>query len=755
MALVSAGCARAESGRISHNVFTNGALAAGAVLINGDIEGKEIRTVSLGADAWGRPNFELRGLNIDISDLDLAQVHVRMVAEGDSNNKPSYADVGVLTSKGPGFTINQFPFRSYQKNHPDYMMQSADRSPSYAKRRAGADYGSITGLQIKTSGGFSMRLSTVQVLVDISKPDKYPDDPQPNPDWRGGNIASVFAIPVSERVFLNERDSPLREANPVWQDGRVRLSGASNETVAFQLILQAAAGPNGVNGVDVKFSGLANGSVRIDNSRLVNPADPYDYIGRSIQLYRSRYVLYDHHGQHGGSPRAANTLGKYIPEIQIPFEAKWGGAPFSIFPDQTQAVWADIYIPRATPAGKYRGQIEVLVAGQTIKEVPVELEVHAFELPDRFSTLGLMYSDIPGKHGAETAAQKLALEKTYRQFFRRHHGGMFRGVKGASDLSPEQWQLRAGDIYTPSQGYEGPGQGLPTRFIFLKMYGGGLKPFGGAGISGGEADWHRGLLEYKRSADKYAPESLLAYYVWDEPGHAFKGGIPAFTGWFNTQVAPRVTSFNARYNADIKLYSSISAEDAKAMPAMDIYRGVTREEALQMEREGDINCSWNGPQGLGHFASALRVVGWKAFYTRTSFWWMWHATAYDNAFDVYRDPYNFRSPYGEEGAGVGMFVYPGTDIYIEKRNPGLDGPVPGSRFMNWRQGFIDAQYLQLAAKKDAAATTAIAAMMVSGAILNSGLPGEQASVGYPIGEDHYASARRQLVDIILGQQIDP
>ncbi len=184
------------------------------------------------------------------------------------------------------------------------------------------------------------------------------------------------------------------------------------------------------------------------------------------------------------------------------------------------------------------------------------------------------------------------------------------------------------------------------------------------------------------------------------------------------------------------------------MPAMNIYRALTREEALQMEREGDINCSWNGPQGLGNFASALRVVGWKAFYNRASFWWMWHATAYDDGFDVYRDPYNFRSPYGEEGAGVGMFVYPGTDIYVEKRNPGLAGPVPGSRFMNWRQGFVDAQYLELAAQRNPSATLAIAAKLVSGAKLNSGLPGEQASIGYPIGEKHYANARRQLVDII-------
>jgi hypothetical protein len=98
-----------------------------------------------------------------------------------------------------------------------------------------------------------------------------------------------------------------------------------------------------------------------------------------------------------------------------------------------------------------------------------------------------------------------------------------------------------------------------------------------------------------------------------------------------------------------------------------------------------------------------------------------------------------------------MFVYPGTDVYIPKRNPGLKGPVPGTRFFNWRQGFIDAEYVALAAKKDKEAADAIVSRMVSGARLNSGLPGEQASIGYPIGEKHYAKARAELVKIILGE----
>jgi hypothetical protein len=110
-----ASIAVAQHGQTRHDIFVGGELTAGVELVNAELRGNEIRTAPLGEEAWGHPTFELRGLDIDLSGLDLAQVHVRLVAEGDSSNKPSYADVGVLTRRGPGFTITQFPFRSYKK----------------------------------------------------------------------------------------------------------------------------------------------------------------------------------------------------------------------------------------------------------------------------------------------------------------------------------------------------------------------------------------------------------------------------------------------------------------------------------------------------------------------------------------------------------------------------------------------------------------------------------------------------------------
>jgi hypothetical protein len=219
-------------------------------------------------------------------------------------------------------------------------------------------------------------------------------------------------------------------------------------------------------------------------------------------------------------------------------------------------------------------------------------------------------------------------------------------------------------------------------------------------------------------------------------------------------VGPYVESFNEKYDADVKIYATANTRTVRRAPSIDIYQG-RASEVDQMHEQGDLCAQYNGPQDLGLPASALRVVGWQAFRGRVDIWWMFRFEKYYPGFDVYRDPYNFFNQYGEVRAGVGEFVYPGTDAFIAKRNPGLDGPVPGIRFFNWRQGFIDCEYLALAAGKDSQAVDDIVSEALSRRpSLERGLPGERRSRGYPIGDEKYVAAREKLVKIILGEPED-
>ncbi|MBT6628453.1 MAG: T9SS type A sorting domain-containing protein, partial [Gemmatimonadetes bacterium] len=73
------------------------------------------------------------------------------------------------------------------------------------------------------------------------------------------------------------------------------------------------------------------------------------------------------------------------------------------------------------------------------------------------------------------------------------------------------------------------------------------------------------------------------------------------------------------------------------------------------------------------------------------------------------------------------------------------------RLFNWRQGFIDHEYLMLARERDPAAADRIANSVVSGSNLSSGLPGEERSAGYPINDVVYHQARAELVKIIAAK----
>ncbi|GEM_PF-3799610 len=86
-----------------------------------------------------------------------------------------------------------------------------------------------------------------------------------------------------------------------------------------------------------------------------------------------------------------------------------------------------------------------------------------------------------------------------------------------------------------------------------------------------------------------------------------------------------------------------------------------------------------------------------------------------------------------------------------QRNPALPGPVPGIRFFNYRQGFIDYEYLKLAAEKDPQTVDKIVTEIVSGSSVNIGLPGVMKKVRYPVGNKPYFKARKKLLKIILGK----
>jgi len=222
----------------------------------------------------------------------------------------------------------------------------------------------------------------------------------------------VWAVP--ELLKIDPRTGALLEGtveadhrtrDSVWDGGTVRLSGARNEFVAFQLAVES---DQPVRGVEVRVS-----QPIFAGSKL--PA-VFEKSG-AMQLYREWFVREDEDKR----PQA------WYPDALIPL------APFDIpaednrVPGQTvQPLFVDIFIPHTAKPGLHRGEITVQAAGVE-RTVKVEIDVLPFRLPDRPSFLVDLncYSGVDSGYELKRGTPEYrALEHAYHRMAHIHRANL-------------------------------------------------------------------------------------------------------------------------------------------------------------------------------------------------------------------------------------------------------------------------------------------------------------------------------------------
>src|SRR5262249_22473661 len=118
---------------------------------------------------------------------------------------------------------------------------------------------------------------------------------------------------------------------------------------------------------------------------------------RPIQLFSVNY-MYVEKPSHAdwvfkpGSPAAPADATGWKPVQLVPENAKpgRGGFPVRVNALQNQAIWIEIYLNRNLSAGIYNGNVEITADGKK-QDVPVELELFDFTLPDENSMHAMVY----------------------------------------------------------------------------------------------------------------------------------------------------------------------------------------------------------------------------------------------------------------------------------------------------------------------------------------------------------------------------
>jgi hypothetical protein len=130
-----------------------------------------------------------------------------------------------------------------------------------------------------------------------------------------------------------------------------------------------------------------------------------------------------------------------------------GGLPLKLEPLRNQAIWIEIYTGRRLPAGIYDGSVLVNADG-AIRNVPIELKLFDFALPDENSMHAMVYysGDQPELyHGRNLDAQ-------YHRFAHRQRIELVQAYNAESAKASMGRFL--GTDFARANGYEGPGEGI-------------------------------------------------------------------------------------------------------------------------------------------------------------------------------------------------------------------------------------------------------------------------------------------------------
>jgi hypothetical protein len=313
------------------------------------------------------------------------------------------------------------------------------------------------------------------------------------------SISRVYAVDETHKIVRTDTSMHwMVDSNLVWSRDSIRIFGAKNEIVGFQLMIQATSTAK-ARQVNVSLESLRNGPHIIRN----RSHDPTQYVGRSIEFFKEHYARVDSQGSGSGTlmwyfyPGHDSTDGhsnyagpsgyyrpsgpgdvRYIPDALIPFESPTDGAPFDIDRGKLQGVWIDISIPRSAAPGVYSGMVKV-TEGKTLRRaIPLQLTVYGFELSDVTHFPAWAYAD---RHGIvenflvpDSWAKGSSLDSIMAAYYRMGHRHR---LEVDETMSPADLynEARLGGFFSgwrfsASEGYEGPGLNIGMPMYAIGIY---------------------------------------------------------------------------------------------------------------------------------------------------------------------------------------------------------------------------------------------------------------------------------------------
>ncbi len=564
-------------------------------------------------------------------------------------------------------------------------------------------------------------------------------------------VARLWAVHDGEKVALDDLDHPSKARNTVWDGKRVRLFGARNEVVAFQVIVEADTKGIGALSITLPELRQRGGESRI---RYAPPAaDPTVYAGRPIQIFSVRSMRVTEESRASwvwepGSAAAPRRTTGWQPVQLVPENARAGrgGLPVEVEPSRNQALWIEIYTGRERPAGTYEGTIRVKADASALT-LPVELRVFDFALPDANSLPAMVYfePDQPELY------QGRNLDPAYHRLAHRHRIELVNAYDEASVLA--HLGRFDGSDFIEEAGYEGPGQGTGNIIAPVSFYGVGPE------FEQRDSAWKRSdaWMQFVR---KTLPRSLTFLYLPDEP---YPPQYPEVL-----RIAENVKS-NPGPGGALPTFLTKSIVPELQGP-IDIWcvppQGLDLKAAAAERARGRRVWTYNGgrPQGPSPLidapATEARAIPWASFKHGLDLYFFWHGVHWqhnrqkqgERRQNVWANPITFdnrgqpNKPVEDQGFinGDGVLMYPGEEVLHPEEDRGIAGPISTVQLANLRRGLQDHLYLTLAREKGREALVQETLRAVVPRVFSDA--GD--TVGFAETGDAYEAARLQLAEAL-------
>lgn len=191
--------------------------------------------------------------------------------------------------------------------------------------------------------------------------------------WVAPPLVKVDPI-TGDAMFDDAGDKgDYRLANAVWDGKTIKLAGARGEHVSYQVVIENAGEK------PLKNALVLTGELKGPEGAVLG--------GKDIEIYKNWYAQ---NKDRKWQPAYCVPMADAYPLFEVPDPAR------KMDGQRNQSVYVDIYIPKDAKVGKYQGTVNIRpeakilgrlveVAGQKIVDLPVELTVYDFELPDQLT----------------------------------------------------------------------------------------------------------------------------------------------------------------------------------------------------------------------------------------------------------------------------------------------------------------------------------------------------------------------------------